>query len=52
MLATFAAGTLIVLGAVFAVLGLILAGSLPLVALGLGSVAVGGLVSAAARRSA
>ena len=51
MYANFAAGTLIVLGVVIAVLGLILAGSLPLVALGLGSVAAGGLISAPARRA-
>lgn len=50
MYANFAAGTLIVLGAVIASLGFILAGSLPTVALGLGAVAVGGVISAVARR--
>ena len=51
MYANFAAGTLIVLGAVIAILGFILAGSIPLVALGLGSVAVGGMISALAKRA-
>ena len=51
MYANFAAGTLIVLGAVIAVLGFILAGSLPTVALGLGSIAVGGMLSAMAKRT-
>ena len=51
MFANFAAGTLIVLGAVIAVLGFILGGSIPFVVVGLGAVAVGGLVSAAAKRT-
>jgi hypothetical protein len=51
MFANFAAGTLIVLGAVIAILGFILAGSIAFVALGLGSVAVGGMVSAVAKRA-
>ena len=51
MYANFAAGALIVLGVVIAVLGFIVAGSLPTVALGLGSVATGGLISAMALRA-
>ena len=51
MFADFAAGTLIVIGAVIAILGFILAGSMSLMALGLGAVAVGGLVSLASKRA-
>ena len=47
-----AAGTLIVLGAVIAILGFILAGSIPLIVVGLAAVAVGGLISALGRRTA
>jgi hypothetical protein len=50
MYANFAAGTLIVLGAVLAVLGLLLAASVGLVLIGLGSVAVGGFISLLERR--
>ena len=50
MYANFAAGTLIVLGALLAVLGLLLAASVGLVLTGLGSVAVGGLISILDRR--
>lgn len=50
MFTNLAAGTLIVLGAVIAVLGFILAGSLPSVMVGLGAIAVAGLVSALDRR--
>lgn len=50
MYASFAAGTLIVLGAVLAVLGLLLAASVGLVLIGLGSVAVGGSLSLLDRR--
>jgi hypothetical protein len=52
MYANFAAGTLIVLGAVIAILGVILAGSLPTVVVGLAAVAVGGMISALDRRPA
>lgn len=45
MYASVAAGTLIVLGAVIAVLGFILAASIGLVLIGLGSIAAGGLIS-------
>ena len=51
MYANVASGTLIVLGAVIAVLGFILAASFEMVALGLGSVAVGGMISAVAQRA-
>jgi hypothetical protein len=51
MYADFAAGTLIVLGAVIAILGFILAGSLPSVVTGMAAIAVGGLISALARRA-
>ena len=51
MYANFAAGTLIVLGAVIAILGFILAGSLAVIVTGLAAVAVGGLLSAFARRA-
>jgi hypothetical protein len=50
MYASFAAGTLIVLGAVLAVLGLLLAASVGLVLIGLGSVAAGGVLSLLDRR--
>ena len=50
MYASFAAGTLIVLGAVLAVLGMLLAASVGLVLIGLGSVAVGGFISLLDRR--
>jgi len=50
MYASFAAGTLIVLGAVLAVLGMLLAASVGLVLIGLGSVAVGGILSLLDRR--
>jgi hypothetical protein len=50
MYANVAAGTLIVLGAVIAVL-FSLGASLPMVALGLAAIAAGGLISAVARRT-
>ena len=51
MYANVASGALIVIGAVFAVLGL-LAGGNPVVAvIGLVAIAVGGMLSLAARRS-
>jgi hypothetical protein len=50
MYANFAAGTLIVFGAVLAVLGLLLAASVGLMLIGLGSVAAGGLLSVLDRR--
>lgn len=52
MYANFAAATLIVLGAVIAVLGFILAGNLSMVLVGLGAIAVGGFISAFERRAA
>ena len=51
MFTNFAAGTLIVLGAVIAILGFILAGSLPSAVVGLGAVAAAGLISALDRRA-
>lgn len=50
MYANFAAGTLIVLGAVIAILGFALAGSLPSAILGLAAVAAGGVLSTFAPR--
>ena len=52
MYVNVAAGTLIVLGAVIAILGFILAGSIPLIVVGLAAVAVGGLISSLGRRTA
>ena len=52
MYANFAAATLIVLGAVIAVLGFILAANMSMVLVGLGSIAVGGFISALDRRVA
>ena len=49
MYANFASGTLIVLGAVFAILGLILAGNMVVVVIGLASILAGGLLSLASR---
>lgn len=48
--ANFAAGTLIVLGAVITVLGFVLAASIGLVLIGLGSIATGGFISVLDRR--
>jgi hypothetical protein len=48
----FASGTLIVLGAVIAVLGFILAGRIEVVVLGLAAVFLGGLLSLADKRRA
>ena len=52
MYANFAAATLIVLGAVIAVLGFLLAANISMVLVGLGSIAAGGLVSVLDRRVA
>ena len=49
MYANFASGSLIVLGAVFAILGLILAGNMVVVVIGLASILAGGLLSLASR---
>ena len=51
-IATFASGALVVLGAVFAILGFLLAGSVLWVAIGLLAVLGGGLLSVAAGRAA
>lgn len=45
MYATFAAGTMIVLGVLITVLGFIVAGSVPMVLIGLGAITMGGLLS-------
>jgi hypothetical protein len=47
---SFAAGTLVVLGAVITVLGFVLAGSIPLVLIGLGAITIAGLLSVLDRR--
>lgn len=52
MYANFAAATLIVPGAVTAVLGFIFPGDMSMVLVGLGSTAVGGCISALDRRVA
>jgi uncharacterized membrane protein len=52
MYANFASATLIVLGAVIAVLGFILAGELVMVVTGLASIFAGGLLGVAARERA
>jgi 1,4-dihydroxy-2-naphthoate octaprenyltransferase len=53
MLTNFAAGTLIVLGVLFAVLGVFAGnGNVPFTLIGLGSVAVGGILGAFGRRAA
>jgi hypothetical protein len=52
MYTNFASATLIVLGVVITVLGFLLAGSLPTVVVGLGSVLAGGLLGLADRRRA
>ena len=52
MYANFASATLIVLGAVIAVLGFILAGKLVMVVAGLAAIFAGGLLSIAARERA
>jgi hypothetical protein len=49
-IAAFASGALVVLGAVFAILGLLLAGSVPLVVIGLLAIFGGGVLSVAAGR--
>lgn len=49
--ATFASGTLVVLGAVFAILGFLLAGSLEMAGIGLVSVAAGGMLGILAERT-
>jgi uncharacterized membrane protein len=49
MYANFASATLIVLGAVIAVLGFLLAGELVMVVTGLASIFAGGLLGVAAR---
>lgn len=49
-IAAFASGTLVVLGAVFAALGFLLAGSVLWVAIGLLAVFGGGMLSVAAGR--
>lgn len=50
MYANFAAGTLIVLGILITVLGFLLAGSMPMVLIGLGSITMGGILSVLDRR--
>ena len=50
MYTTFASATLIVLGVVITVLGLILAGEIVMAGLGLASVLAGGLLGVADRR--
>jgi uncharacterized membrane protein len=52
MYANFASATLIVLGAVIAVLGFILAGELVMVVTGLAAIFAGGLLSVASRERA
>lgn len=52
MYANFASGTLIVLGAVIAVLGFLLAGELVMVVTGLAAIFAGGLLGVAARERA
>lgn len=52
MYANFASGTLIVLGAVIAVLGFILAGELVMVATGLAAIFAGGLLGLVERERA
>ncbi|HEX2884562.1 MAG TPA: hypothetical protein VHQ42_08305 [Candidatus Limnocylindria bacterium] len=52
MVTNFAAGTLIVLGVLLAVLGLFAAGEMVVVAIGLASVLAGGLLGLAERRLA
>jgi hypothetical protein len=49
MYANFASGTLIVLGAVIAVLGFILAGEIVMVVIGLAAIFAGGLLAVASR---
>lgn len=51
MYANFASATLIVLGAVIAVLGFLLAASFPMVILGLAAIAVGGFIGILDRRT-
>lgn len=52
MITSFAAGTLVVLGVLLAVLGLLAAGDMRVVLLGLGAIAVGGLLGLLDRRVA
>jgi uncharacterized membrane protein len=52
MYANFASGTLIVLGAVIAVLGFLLAGELVMVVTGLAAIFAGGLLGVVAREGA
>lgn len=52
MTATFASGALVVLGILFAVLGLLSGGGIPLMLIGLAAIAVGGIIGLAARRTA
>jgi hypothetical protein len=52
MMTSFAAGTLIVLGVLLTVLGLFAAGNMLIVLVGLGAVAVGGILGLLDRRAA
>ncbi len=51
MLANFASGTLIVLGVLITVLGFLAGGSIAFVLIGLGAVAVGGMLGLLDRRA-
>jgi hypothetical protein len=52
MLTSFAAGTLVVLGVLLTVLGLFTAGNILIVVVGLGAIAVGGILGLLDRRAA
>ncbi|HEX2765713.1 MAG TPA: hypothetical protein VHR55_03620 [Candidatus Limnocylindria bacterium] len=52
MTANFASGALVVLGILFAVLGLLSGGGIALMLIGLAAIVVGGLLGLAARRTA
>ena len=52
MYTSFASGTLIVRGVLFAVLGLLAAGNLLLILVGLGSITMGGVLGLLERRTA
>jgi hypothetical protein len=49
---SFASITLVIVGAILATLGILAAGSLPLIALGLGAIAFAGVLELAAGRKA
>jgi 1,4-dihydroxy-2-naphthoate octaprenyltransferase len=50
VLTSFAAGALIVLGALLTILGVFAGGSIPFTLIGLGSIAVGGMLGLVDRR--